>query len=257
MNMVKKAKSWLLPAVLILFLLEVILLPFVAGYTYAGRAESPDHILTYTTRKLTWDSATGIAPNGTAIMSLFQSSYQNVQSDQGDKVVAPGTETENIIRLKNSVSRKIEYVAVLYSIKEEPALPVVPVLSGSGFADTTNYSLPNGVSRSQVLRAVTGTLDGGKIQDFDISWNWNYFDSDARDQVDTALGNRAAWDQPDDVTVGLYIVVMDEGEKVTSEIPKTGDSNGIYLYFALMAVSAVLLVLLLLERRKESKWETS
>ena len=55
-----KKSRWLLPAVLILFLLEVLLFPLAVGVTYSGRSESPDHVLAYTTGKLTWDSATHI-----------------------------------------------------------------------------------------------------------------------------------------------------------------------------------------------------
>lgn len=95
---------WLLPAVLILFLTQVVLFPFAMGFTYAGRNESPHHVLTYTTGSLTWNSATGVDPDtGVAELSLFSDHYQNVQSDNGEKVVAPGTENTNIVRLKNSV----------------------------------------------------------------------------------------------------------------------------------------------------------
>ena len=54
---------WLLPAVLILFLTQVVLFPFAMGFTYAGRNESPHHVLTYTTGSLTWNSATGDVAN--------------------------------------------------------------------------------------------------------------------------------------------------------------------------------------------------
>lgn len=302
---------WLLPAVLILFLTQVVLFPFAMGFTYAGRSESPHHVLTYTTGSLTWDSATGVDPDtGVAELSLFSDYYQNVQSDNGDKVVAPGTENTNIVRLKNSVSRTITYVAVMYRIKEETALPVEPtLLDDEAFTNTDTYPLPDGVTQDQVVRAVTGTVDGGQIQDFDIHWQWNYYDSDQRDQVDTALGNEAACIEADEVTVGLYIVVMenedpgdpdpedpenpdpenpdpedpdpenpdpetpdpenpdpenpdpedpgDTGEPdqpyIPPEVPKTGDNSHPTLYLTLMAISGVVLVLLLWDRRQEKK----
>ena len=304
---------WLLPAVLILFLTQVVLFPFAMGFTYAGRNESPHHVLTYTTGSLTWNSATGVDPDtGVAELSLFSDHYQNVQSDNGEKVVAPGTENTNIVRLKNSVSRTITYVAVMYRIKEETALPVEPtLLDDEAFTNTDTYPLPDGVTQDQVVRAVTGTVDGGQIQDFDIHWQWNYYDSDQRDQVDTALGNEAAWVEADEVTAGLYIVVMededpgdpdpedpdpenpdpenpdpekpdpenpdpenpdpenpdpenpdpedpgDPGEPdqpyIPPEVPKTGDNSHPTLYLTLMAISGVVLVLLLWDRRQEKK----
>ena len=256
---------WLLPAVLILFLTQVVLFPFAMGFTYAGRNESPHHVLTYTTGSLTWNSATGVDPDtGVAELSLFSDHYQNVQSDNGEKVVAPGTENTNIVRLKNSVSRTITYVAVMYRIKEETALPVEPtLLDDEAFTNTDTYPLPDGVTQDQVVRAVTGTVDGGQIQDFDIHWQWNYYDSDQRDQVDTALGNEAAWVEADEVTAGLYIVVMededpgDPGEPdqpyIPPAVPKTGDNSHPTLYLTLMAISGVVLVLLLWDRRQEKK----
>ena len=62
----KKINQWLLPAVLILFILEIVTLPYMVQLTYAGRSEEAGHVLTYTEGKLTWDSATGIDENGVA-----------------------------------------------------------------------------------------------------------------------------------------------------------------------------------------------
>ncbi len=215
--MERKLRRWLLPGVLVLFLLEVFLLPFALGLTYSGRSESPHHILTYTTGKLTWDSATGIDENGSALLSLFSESYQNVQSDNGDSVVAPGTENTCIVRLKNNVDRTIRYIAVMYRVKEEETLPVEPILADNeAFTDvgTASCPLPDGVERNQVVRAVTGTVAGDQIQDFDLSWYWTFYENDARDTVDTALGDKAAFFTADEVTAGLYIVVEEDNDPV-------------------------------------------
>lgn len=312
-----KIYPWLLPAVLILLLIQAVLFPLVVESTYAGRSESPGHVLTYTTGTLTWDSATGVDPDtGVAELSLFSEIDQNVQSDNGEKVVAPGTERTNMVRLKNDASRAITYVAVMYRVKEEADLPVGPVLlDNSAFSDTDTYPLPHGVTEDQVVRAVTGTVAGGQLQDFDISWNWSYYENDQRDQVDTDLGNQAAWQEADTVTAGLYIVVEEDGpvdpgpnESETPiptdspdtpgatetplpnatdtpdipeetgmpvptnspdgspmpepsdkpdgtytipNVPKTGDSSYVVAYLVLMAVSGAVLVLLLLDRRRE------
>ena len=294
MNIINKIKGWLLPTALILFLLEIILFPFVIQLAYAGRSENPEHVLTYTTNRLTWDSATGVDPDtGAAELSLFSSSYRNAVAENGEKIVAPGTQGTSIIRLKNAADKPITYIAVMYHIKEEDALPVEPVLAESDtFARTDTYPLPEDVAPEQVVQAVSGSLEAGRIQDFDISWLWNYYESDARDAVDTELGNRAAWQTADDVTVGLYIVVEEDTSTTTDPgapgdpagpdepdgsgtphesgtagqtedagtagtrytypyLPQTGDPGNLTLYLVLLAVSSVLFVLLLLERRKE------
>lgn len=295
-------RGWLLPAVLILFLLEVLLMPLALGQTYAGRSESPDHTLTYETGSLTWDSATGIDPNGAAQLSLFGQTEQNVLADNGDRVIAPGTGNTSIVRLHNNSQTEIGYVAVMYRIKQESTLPVAPTLAqDNAFTDTDTYPLPDGVTRDQVVCAVTGSVQAGQVQDFDLSWSWNYYESDARDQLDTALGNRAAWATPDEVTAGIYIVVEeentggtgpddptdptdptdpveptdpdgqtdpddpgkparwidggspDEEAYITPTVPKTGDNSRAAVYLALMGISGAVLVLLVLERRRENR----
>lgn len=258
MNLTTLRKNWLLPAVLILFLLEVVLFPLAVGLTYAGRSESPSHLLTYTSGALTWDSATGIGADGVAMLDLFDSTYQNVQAHNGDNLVAPGTQRTTIVRLKNDGDHTIRYTALLYRVKEEDALPVAPQLTGTGFVDTGIYPLPKGVTGQQVVRAVTGTLDAGTLQDFDITWGWTYYEDDARDVQDTALGDRAAFAKADEVTAGLYIVVEEDpagttgsADYLTPSIPQTGDQSPLGVYLALMLASGVLLVLAAIRHRKE------
>lgn len=278
MNALTRNRDGLLALALMLMLLLAVLFPFAAGLTYAGSGEGPHHILTYTTGKLTWDGGTVVAASGAAELSLFDAIYGNVQSDNGESVVAPGTQQRSVVRLKNDTGRAIRYVAVMYCIKEQDALPVLPALEGTGFADTASYPLPDGVTQAQVVRAVTGTVGGGQIQDFGVTWRWNYYDSDERDVVDTQLGDKAAFERADEVTAGLYIVVEDEGPTpvypdwgdpdagdengnqdgdwpiyITPEAPKTGDSSHIGTYFVLMALSLLVLILLVLERRRERK----
>ncbi len=213
MDALARLRHWLAPVALILFILEAALLPYAVGFTYAGRSQTPAHELTYTTGRLTWDSATGVDPDtGVAELSLFSAEYQHVRSDNGDSVVAPGTEALSTTRLISAVDYAIEYVAVLYREKQEDTLPVAPELRGDGFTDTDSYPLPDGVDASQVVRAVTGTVAARQVQDFDICWQWEYYQSDARDVQDTALGNRAAWATADEVMAGLYIVVVEDNE---------------------------------------------
>lgn len=249
-----KQRSWLLPTVLILFILEVITFPFVLGFTLADRSETPERVLTYTQGKLTWDSAANIDANGVAQLSLFDSIYQNVNAGSGDKVVAPGTDGISIVRLKNSVSGAIGYTAVLYRIRSTDLLPVEVSLSGDGFADTDTYILPQGVKDEDVIRAVSGTVGGDMIQDFDIDWSWKFYGSEQQDIIDTWLGDKAADGGADNVTVGLYVVVEDDNQYIIPSPPQTGDL-GIGIYVGLMCVSGVVLILLLLDKRRAHKCE--
>lgn len=53
-----REKTNRLEVVLALLLIQLILLPAALGVTYASTGTRPEHILTYTTGRLTWDSAT-------------------------------------------------------------------------------------------------------------------------------------------------------------------------------------------------------
>lgn len=243
----KRISQWLLPAVLILFILEVLLLPVVLEITYAGREDGPDHILTYTTNSLLWDSATGIDEHGVAVLSLFDTVYGDTVDGGGDKVVAPGTQGSNIIRLKNDCDRTVTYTAVLYRIRTNDALPVDTVLAGEGFTDTDTYRLPYQVEPEHVVRAVTGELKADRIRDFDIAWLWAFDESRQQNEIDTILGNA---EEADEITVGLYIIVEDEGEQRDPSIPPTGDESRLAMYLTLMGISFCALILLLWDYRK-------
>lgn len=252
-NFLNKQRKWLLPTTLILFILEIIAFPLAIGFTWAGRSETPERILTYTQGKLTWDSAASIDENGAANLSLFETLYYNVESNNDDKVVAPGTEGMSIVRLKNSVSGIISYTAVLYRIRSIDILPVDVSLNGDGFEDTDVYTLPDGVKDEDIIRTVSGTLKGGMIQDFDINWNWKFYDSDEQDIVDTWLGDKAANKDADDIVVGLYIIVKDENTYVEPDVPETGDLSSLGIYIALMCVSAALLIFLFVDKKRSKK----
>ncbi len=251
----QKVNRWLLPAVLILFILQLVMLPWAVGFTWADRSDAAAHTLTYTENKLTWDSATGIRADGSAELNLFSSAYgTTVEANNGDKLVAPGTGKDMYIRLKNNVSGSVTYTAVLYAIKTDDRIPVEAALSGNNLTDTASYTLPSGVQDAHVIRAVTGSLGGNQIQDFDISWLWEFEENGTQDAIDTLLGDM---DTLPEVTVGFYLVVEDNNSYVIPDIPQTGDNSHIGLYFGLMLISFIMLILLLLDRRREAKRESN
>lgn len=241
MRFTDNSRQWIIPVLLALIVLTAVTMPLALNPTWAAPGGVPDRVLTYSLNRLTWDSAASIRPDGSAELSLFSANYPNVVSSDGAKVVAPGTDGYNTVRLKNNIGGTIKFTAVLYAIKSNPALPVRTALSGTNLTDTTVYSLPIGVDRSNVIRAVSGSVRAFGLQDFDISWLWNYYAGDAQDRTDTALGNAAAHGPltlgtADNITVGLYIVVEDNN---TYYYPKTGDDTPIALYAGLMTAAAV------------------
>lgn len=256
MNNSEKLREWMFPAILILFILQVMLLPVMIGLTYAVPAERPEHILTYRTGSLVWDKAASVRPDGSAELSFFESLYKNVNADNAEKVLAPGTEKDSVVRLKNDTNKEIAYTAVLYSLSTSPDLDIGATLSGDGFSDTSRYTLPENIKKETVVRAVGGKLDAKKLQDFDINWFWNFEDGanvDERDRVDTYLGNKAANEKADEATLGFYLVVYDDSEILPS--PQTGDNTMIGGYVVLMLISGGMCLFLAITRKRREKVE--
>lgn len=251
-------RTRLTAAVLILFLLQTLMLPAAIGVTYASRSLRPEHVLTYTAGRLVWDAGTDTDSSGAARLRLFDAAYSHVSSDDGAAVAAPGTEGGSLVRLKNSGGSAVTYTAVLYRIGTAD-VPVQAALEGEGFADTEDYALPEGAAREDVIRAVTGTAEAGRIQDFDIQWLWRFDDGAAQDQADTALGDSAAEGRAARVTLGFYLVAEEEpGQLVRPTNPKTGDRFPLGWYVGMMAVTGTALALLGLggRRRRSDEEET-
>ena len=256
MNRTKKLREWLFPAILILFILQVMLLPVMIGLTYAVPAERPEHILTYRTGSLVWDKATSVRPDGSAELSFFETLYQNVNADNAEKVLAPGTEKDSVVRLKNDTNKEITYTAVLYSLSTSPDLDIGATLSGDGFSDTSLYTLPKSIEEEAVIRVVGGRLDAKKLQDFNINWFWNFEDganTDKRDGIDTYLGNKAANGKADEATLGFYLVVYDDSEVLP--LPGTGDDTMIGGYVVLMLISGGMCLFLTITRKRRERVE--
>lgn len=244
----KKFNGNLLSVLLILFISATFAFSAAAGLTYAGRSESPNHILTYTNKQLTWGKTEGILENGSARLSVFDAEYQNVTSGDGKKVIAPGTQGHNIIRLKNSSDAEIKFTAVLYSIKSDERLPVKVNLADGNYKDYASAAIPDGLDESRIIRSVSGSVNKGEISDFYITWLWEYETDEEQDMIDTYLGNKAAVDNPDDIEVGFYIVVEDNNEQY---LPKTGEDSKLSFLLGAVLISAILLILTIFGKFRE------
>lgn len=250
-----REKTNRLEVVLTLLLIQLILLPAALGVTYASTSTRPEHILTYTTGRLTWDSATETDGQGAARLELFRRSYDNVNAADGQRVIAPGTAGETVVRLKNNTGRTVSYTAVLYEKKTNAALPVTSALTGEAFADTTSYVLPNGVDKGQVVRAVSGTVGGNQRQDFSILWSWLFEVSAAQDAADTALGNAAT----DVEELGFYLTVVDQGGSggtvIDPEKPdyKTGDEFSPVWYVLAPGAAALIVIITGINTKRRHK----
>lgn len=249
---VKKRINWILPAVLILFLLEILMLPVVIYFTYAGSSDSPNHILHYSDNRLLWEKVKGIDDKGVARLSFFEAAGQSYNSDNEDVLVLPGEDILKTIRLYNETAEKVTYTALIYKITSDPDLPVIASMDSAFSKTAETYPLPENVPKDAVITALTGDIPAHGRQDFDVRWSWEYFNSELQDILDTRLGDKAAFSEADTIQIGFYVVIESDGENIDPETPPTGDSfSGIYA--VLMVISGILLVVLIVSTIKESK----
>lgn len=217
-SIIKKCSPWLLPAVLVLFILEVICLPFVVKFTWPTDKPTPTHTLTYTKSELTWDTATTVDPStGAAKLNLFSAVYEEgdpanitAESDNGDKIIAPGLKKDTVVRLYNSRITSISYWAALYYKKSTEDIPIVPDLSAENtFEELSTFELPNEITAQgfELVRAYHGYVDGQQMSDLTVKWEWPF--EDGRDELDTELGDKAANGDFEDIEVGLYVYIED------------------------------------------------
>lgn len=238
--------------IVLLFAAALITFPYAFNLTWSSPAA--DRTLTYTVGSLTWDSAAKIDKNGVIQLSMFDSGYDNVKSADGVNVVAPGTGKTTQILLRNTVSGSIRYTAVLYRL-DDTKVPIAAGLTGSD--PVTNYYLPKGVKKEQVVSAVGGTVNGGSVKTLDIDWNWEFSKGDDEgDKRDTMLGNKSP---ADEVKYGLYIVVEDDnyyggGGGINNCLvvpPKSGDNSAVKLL--VLSVLAMCAMLSFTHRDKRAK----
>lgn len=247
---VYRNRNWILPLNILLLLGVLVTFPFAIGGSWAWGSNEVDHTLIYTENKLEWGNDTSIREDGSAELSLFK-----------DGLIAPGMLGGNTVRLINRIYEKITYTAVVYEIKSNEELPVYTLFTVEGARPTESYTLPEGVPEDAVISAVTGTVFGRQTLDMDIEWHWDFESGVEQDILDTALGNK---EELDDVTVGIYITVVDDnfysdfdpdrprlsGHVIEPTNPDTGAEN-LLLWIAAAVLSFMLLILLAVSDRIE------
>lgn len=217
-SIIKKCTPWLLPTVLVLFILEVVCLPLVIKFTWPTDRPSPDHVLTYSLNKLTWDEDTVVDPiTRAAKLNIFDDTYEGeAQSDNGDHIIAPGLSKQSVVRLFNSRLNAVDYYAFLYYKQSTEDIPITITFD----PENTYPRLPNGYVMPPeitgqgytIIGAYYGFVPGSAMSDLTINWEWPFEDPadiDGRDAVDTELGNKAANNDFENVEVGLYVYIED------------------------------------------------
>ena len=198
----------------------------------------------------TWEGKTEI--------EIFKISYENgdgritVNSNNGSKVLAPGTANRYEFALLNTGSHAVEYEMSMEAYISD-GTHMIPV--EAKVYDSEGRYLAGSAERfvdvlelNQVQAA--GTLKDGYVQPYTLEWQWPFENDDA---YDTMLGNLAV-----DEEISLTIVINTVASYTPEEgggIPQTGDANQIGLILGVMGGCVLVLLLLLWKKRSGNKNE--
>lgn len=195
-------------------------------------------------------------------VEIFKVSYENgegnvtVKSDNGEKVVAPGTENSYTFKLKNTGNVPVRYWLDIDAYIT-PGDNMIPIESRVNRYDGEWIVGGQKVWVDvPVLDAAedAGTLGSGKYTYYTLDWRWPF--ESGNDEYDTFLGNLAA--DGEDITITIVIKTVatatdDPGRDDGITPPDTGDNSIISLWIALAVGSVVLIMILLIFLYKEKK----
>ena len=223
-----RRKGILAMLIVVLFVAVLITFPYTFNLTWALPSTDSDRTLTYSTGKLTWDTDAQIDENGVIKLGMFKSEYEDVKSNDGENIVAPGTENSTSIRLLNPSANEISYTAYLYRI-DKTGVPIDASLTCG--VEAKDYAVPSNIDANSLVSVRSGSVGKSSVSVIDVDWVWGYSKNTDGDVSDTALGIKSTTDE---VEYGLYVVVTDNGSVIA---PNTGDNSDMMLWCTILVVS--------------------
>lgn len=190
-------------------------------------------------------------------VTFFDASGEvTVQSMDGDKVVAPGTDTEYTIRLRNTDSVALDYDMIpRVTFSHADMLPIqVRMLDPEdnyivGDAKTwVALDALNGLSAQ-------GTLAKHEAAEYTFQWRWPFEWGD--DEYDTMLGDAAHGEQ---VSVEVSFSVLSEANTTLEDNGGFVDSGlhwdlGLLMLAILLLIAVILLIVYRVSRRRAEREE--
>lgn len=182
-----------------------------------------------------------------------------VKSAFGDKLVAPGTENQYDIYVRN-----IGKVPISYVLEAESRITVdlngeqIEIPIEASFYTPRNSYLLGGEESLENLGKLDGVKDSSGLSPqrqakYTLCWSWPF---DGDDEFDTMLGNLAA--EGEDLTIKVaFNVTASYDPNAGGGSPMTGDSSNIGLWVALFVISTFTLIILLFLRKRENDEEKS
>lgn len=194
-------------------------------------------------------------------VEIFKISYENgeqiitVKSDNGDKVIAPGTQNSYTFKLKNTGNVALDYTVEIDAYFT-PADIVIPITGRLNRYDGTwVVGGRDEYAAVPVLDAAEdkGTLGAGKYTYYTLDWLWPFESGD--DELDTLLGNLAA-EQDLTFTIVIKTTATESSNPYDDSgitPPQTGDNSNITLWIVLAVSSFLMMLFLLFYQNKEKR----
>ena len=173
------------------------------------------------------------------ISSVNGENVVSVASDNGDKVIAPGTTNEYVFYLKNTGNCALDYTLTVdaYYSQEDLDIPVnVRMTDYRG-----DWELGNDDEWVPVMKLNevedSATLGVNRSAYYTLQWEWPYESGD--DVHDTDLGNRTI---EEDVSLTIVINTIAKMSDGAGDGVQTGDDANIMPLVIIMAAAVVLIV---------------
>ncbi|MBR5558829.1 MAG: hypothetical protein IKU72_01115 [Oscillospiraceae bacterium] len=204
-------------------------------------------------------------------VEIFRTSYSEdgytvtVQSGNGDKIIAPGTENKYTFKLKNNASALMDYT-VSMEATIQPAGITIPVEGRMSRYD--GLWVAGGEDSYVDITAMNGQLDqaslhGGRFVYYTLDWRWPF---DGNDELDTLLGDMAAHE---DISLTIVITTTatertappgggggggsDPDDPIGIIPPDTGDISQSQMWMIIALIAFALLMLLMFAEEREKR----
>jgi len=197
-------------------------------------------------------------------ISIFKISYENgekvvtVNSDNGDKLIAPGTENSYTFKLKNTGDVALDYSVNFdaYVSDDTITLPVVSRINRYDakwiIGNKDDYVDVEMLDKAED----TATLGAGKYTYYTLDWKWLF--ENGTDDIDTMLGNLAV---DEDIVLTIKIsttaTLSADAENQNGILPPyTGDSTNAK-YWLYLSVGTLFVIFFLVLFKKEEEEENN